>query len=177
MRTKWWYSGRYQEVVDYFRDLICFVQVGSKDDYHPRLKNVIDLVGETSIRDLVSLVYSCDGALTPTSFLMHLTAAVRNTDGALKPCVVVNGGREASHWEAYPGHQFLHTIGALHCCQSGGCWKSHVPSGDNSVDGGSMVDSEQNCSNVFNGYPKCMDLISVDHVVSAIELFLSKDSH
>ncbi|HVA46385.1 MAG TPA: hypothetical protein VNH11_08430 [Pirellulales bacterium] len=29
----------------------------------------------------------------------------------LRPCVVINGGREPPHWEQYPGHQFLHTIG------------------------------------------------------------------
>ncbi|OYV83437.1 MAG: hypothetical protein B7Z73_15970, partial [Planctomycetia bacterium 21-64-5] len=33
----------------------------------------------------------------------------------LRPCVVINGGREPPHWEQYPGHQFLHTIGALDC--------------------------------------------------------------
>lgn len=31
---------------------------------------------------------------------------------------------EPPHWEAYPHHQFLHTVGALPCCGDGGCWKS-----------------------------------------------------
>ena len=33
-----------------------------------------------------------------------------------RPCVVVAGGREPAHWEAYPDHQFIHNNGALRCC-------------------------------------------------------------
>ena len=39
-------------------------------------------------------------------------------------CVVIAGGREPAHWEAYPNHQFLSTNGTLSCCLQGGCWKS-----------------------------------------------------
>jgi hypothetical protein len=39
----------------------------------------------------------------------------------------------ASQWEAYPGHQFIHTIGVLPCCRLGGCWKFRtIPPGDKS---------------------------------------------
>jgi hypothetical protein len=45
--------------------------------------------------------------------------------------VVVAGGREPVQWEAYPTHQFLHTVGLLPCCAGGGCWRSRtVPLGD-----------------------------------------------
>jgi hypothetical protein len=40
--------------------------------------------------------------------------------------VIVAGGREPSQWEAYPHHQYLHTNGALRCCDKGGCWKSRT---------------------------------------------------
>jgi hypothetical protein len=59
---------------------------------------------------------------------MHLAAAVEVPPGMPKnrPCVVVAGGREPPHWEAYPHHQFLHRAGSLLCCDDGGCWKSRV---------------------------------------------------
>jgi hypothetical protein len=56
---------------------------------------------------------------------MHMAAAFD------KPCVVIAGGREPPHWEMYPGHQFLHTIGQIDCCRHHGCWKARVqPTGD-----------------------------------------------
>ena len=38
--------------------------------------------------------------------------------------MVVAGGREPPHWEAYPHHQFIHVNGDLSCCDAGGCWKA-----------------------------------------------------
>jgi hypothetical protein len=71
---------------------------------------------------------------------MHLAAAVevRGKCEAYprgmprnRPCVVIAGGREPAQWEAYPHHQYIHTNGALRCCDNGGCWKSRtVPLGD-----------------------------------------------
>lgn len=40
---KWWDAKRYQQTVDYFKDLIRFVQVGEDKHHHPPLQNVIDL--------------------------------------------------------------------------------------------------------------------------------------
>ena len=37
-----------------------------------------------------------------------------------RPCVVVAGGREPLHWEAYPQHQYIHTLGVLTCCAESG---------------------------------------------------------
>jgi hypothetical protein len=64
---------------------------------------------------------------------MHLAAAVETRPIAhpSRPCIVVAGGRESPNWEAYPTHQFLHTVGVLPCCATGGCWRSRtLPLGD-----------------------------------------------
>ncbi len=144
---KWWSHDRFQAVVDHFKNRILFVQVGESGHEHPPLKGVLDLRGQTDLRQLVRLVYHAQGILCPVTLLMHLSAAVETREGMPKnrPCVVVAGGREPAQWEAYPHHQFIHTNGALHCCDNGGCWKSRVaPLGD-----GDEKDKEENlCINV-----------------------------
>ena len=130
---KWWHFRRFQAVIDRFRDQIVFVQVGEAGHYHPPLEGVIDLRGKTTLRQLIHLVFRAQGVLCPVTLLMHLAAAVESGPGVPpeRPCVVVAGGREAPHWEAYPAHQFIHTVGALACCARGGCWRSRVmPLGD-----------------------------------------------
>ncbi|MBL9171181.1 MAG: hypothetical protein JNN07_25845 [Verrucomicrobiales bacterium] len=167
---KWWDSARYQEVVDQLQGKVQFVQLGQAGHHHPKLRGTIDLRGRTSIRDLVRLVYGCQGVLCGVTGLMHLAAAVptrRLADG-LRPCVVVAGGREPSHWEAYPGHEFLHTIGQLPCCAAGGCWRSRtVPLGD-----GDGRDRRSNrCVDVVEGLPHCMHLITAREVVGRVQRF------
>ena len=167
---KWWDAARYQEVVDHFRGRIQFVQVGDAAHYHPNLRGVIDLRGRTSVRELVRLVHHAEGVLCGVTGLMHLAAAVPVPRGrySVRPCVVVAGGRESPHWEAYPGHQFIHTVGALSCCASGGCWKARtVPLGD----GDERDDPERLCVNVRRGLPRCMDMIGSGEVVRRIEAY------
>jgi len=166
---KWWGRRRWQEVVDHFRDRILFVQVGEKGHYHPPLKGVLDLRGKTSLRDLVRLVHYSDGIVCPVTLLMHLAAAVPRPAGVkrLRPCIVVAGGREPAHWEQYPGHQFIHTIGQLDCCAHGGCWKARTaPLGD-----GSPLDQPGSlCRDITpGGLPRCMDMISSEHVCQLIQ--------
>ena len=114
----------------------------------PAAGGVIDLRGRTDLRQLVRLVYHAQGVVCPVTSLMHLAAAVpvkaarpsgpqtpvggsRHPAPKNRPCVVVAGGREPPHWEAYPHHQFIHTNGQLLCCDHGGCWKARtVPLGD-----------------------------------------------
>lgn len=130
---KWWSHSRFQEVVDHFQDRILFAQVGEKGHEHPPLRGVLDLRGKTNLRQLIQLVYHSQGVLCPVTLLMHLAAAVETKPGMPKnrPCVVVAGGREPMQWEAYPHHQYIHTNGALMCCDNGGCWRSRtVPLGD-----------------------------------------------
>lgn len=167
---KWWHRRRWQEVVDHYRDRLLFVQVGEKGHYHPPLKGVLDFRGKTTLRDLIRLVYHADGVVCPVTLHMHLAAAVPLPPGRkrLRSCVVIAGGREPAHWEQYPGHHFLHTIGALECCATGGCWKARtVALGD-----GSPLDEPENlCSALSDsGLPYCMHMIDAEQVYSRIEV-------
>lgn len=74
--AKQWSHHRFQQVVDAFQDKLTFVQIGHEADLHPKLNNVISLVGKTSIRELIRVCYRSAGVLTPVSFPMHLAAAV-----------------------------------------------------------------------------------------------------
>ncbi len=166
---KWWHRRRWQEVVDTFRDRLLFVQVGEKGHYHPPLKGVLDLRGKTTLRELIHLVHHADGIVCPVTMHMHLAAAVPlpETRKRLRHCIVIAGGREPAHWEQYPGHHYLHTIGQLDCCATGGCWKSRtVPLGD-----GSPLDKPESlCRDVTpGGMPRCMEMISVRRVCELIE--------
>jgi ADP-heptose:LPS heptosyltransferase len=169
---KWWNFRRWQAVVDHFRGRLLFVQVGKGGDYHPPLKSVVDLRGRTSLREMVLLTRHAEGVLCPVTFSMHLAAAVplAHRSSGERPCVVVAGGRESPHWEAYPAHQFLHTVGALSCCDTGGCWRSRVaPLGD----GDNKDGAEHLCVDVVRGLPRCMDLITPEQVAERIEYYLA----
>jgi len=194
--AKHWEVARFQELVDRTPD-ITWVQIGANTDkknphFHPELKgdNVINLIGKTTIRQLIRLVYHSAGIVTPVSFPMHLATAVpmhpryrRNT----RPCVVIAGGREPVMWEAYSTHQFLHTCGMLPCCSHGGCWKSRVmPLGDG--DDKDYDDEHQTPSGQKHKItrlcempvvsesgqiiPKCLDMITVDMVEKAVRGYL-----
>jgi ADP-heptose:LPS heptosyltransferase len=169
---KWWDGSRYQEVVDYFSGRIQFVQVGDLAHYHPPLRGVVDLRGRTPMRELLRLVYHAQGVLCGVTGLMHLASAVPVLDRhwPLRPCVVIAGGREPAHWEAYPGHQLIHTIGALPCCAADGCWKSRTaPLGD----GDEKDRPEELCQKVHGGLPRCMELITSAEVVRRMETYFA----
>jgi ADP-heptose:LPS heptosyltransferase len=169
---KWWQTERYQKVVDHFRGRIVFAQVGEFGHHHPRLEGVIDLRGQTNLRELVRLVYHSQGVLCSVTALMHLAAAVE-TKGSTprdRPCVVVAGGREPVHWEAYPGHQFIHTNGALPCCATGGCWKDRVVP---LRDGDKRDRPDHLCVDVVDQLPRCMDMISPEEIIRRVELYYS----
>lgn len=167
--VKWWSTERFQKVVTALRGRVLFVQVGHQDHHHPPLQNVIDLRGQTSLRDLVLLIHHSQGVLSPVTAAMHLAAAVPVVAGAptRRPCVVVAGGREPPHWESYPNHQFIHTVGMLTCCETGGCWRKRtVPLND-----GDKRDLPENlCLQVEEGpLPRCMAMITPEDVVRRIE--------
>lgn len=173
--AKWWDPASYQAVVDHLRGRVHFVQCGAAGDWHPRLAGVTDLVGKTDLRELVRLVYHADGVLCPVTLAMHLAAAVPMKPGGPKrrPCVVVAGGREPPHWEAYPHHQYIHTVGSLACCEEGGCWRSRCQT----VGDGDVKDRYQLCEqpvqveeNLRIG--RCMATISPEDVVRRIEWYL-----
>ncbi len=165
---KWWDARRYQDVVDHFRGRIEFVQVGESHHNHPPIDGAVDLRGATSLRELVRLMYHAQGVVSAVSLLMHLAAAVETPPGMPRnrPCVVVAGGREPPHFTAYPHHQFIHTVGALRCCDDGGCWKSRtLPLGD-----GDPKDQEL-CVDPVGSLPRCMDMITADEVIRRIETY------
>ncbi len=169
LSIKWWSPERYQEVVDHFRGRIRFVQIGRIGEHHFALNGVTDLRGKTDLRQLIQLIYHADGVLCPVTCAMHITAALEPKFGPResRKCVVIGGGREPAHWEAYPGHQYLHTIGSLPCCRTGGCWRSRtLPLGDGTI----YDDAHRLCRDVTeSSLPRCMDLISAGDVVRRIE--------
>lgn len=167
--VKWWSHPRMQEVIDRFRDKILFVQTGQPGAFHPPLDGVIDLRGKTSFRELVRLVYHADGVLCPITMLMHLASAVEDRPGRARGCVTIAGGREPVTWPSYPHHQFLHTVGALKCCERGGCWKSRVAHLNDAHD---CDNSEALCSDVTReSLPRCMDMISTRRVCESINFY------
>lgn len=198
---KWWDPARWQQVVDHFRGRIFFVQIGEGSHHHPPLRGVLDFRGKTHLRQLVRLMYHAQGVVCPVTLAMHLAAAVEVKGGKPKnrPCVVVAGGREPAQWEAYPHHQFIHTNGALFCCDQGGCWKSRtVALGDGDEKDRKLcldvVDLDSGCrlpgarwsapveavnptakvaapEGQRRFLPRCMDLIEADEVIRRIELY------
>ncbi len=168
---KWWHYRRYQQVVDALCNEVLFVQVGESGHFHPQLSGTVDLIGKTALRELIVLMAHAQGVLCPVTFLMHLAAAVPNIDESPshRAGVIVAGGREPPHWEAYPWHQFIHNVGALPCCREGGCWRSRtVPIADADDD---RNDPSQLCVDVRDGLPHCMDMIRPDEVVSKIRTY------
>ena len=180
--AKWWDPARCQAVVDHFRDRLLFVQCGAAgNDHHVHtpLKGVIDLVGQTNLRQMARLMYHADGVICPVTMFMHLAAAVETKPGRPRnrPCVVVAGGREPTHWEAYPHHQYLQRLGCLPCCDSGGCWKSRtVPLGDGAKQDSSLcLYPVKTPTGVV--LPKCLDMITPAHVIDAVEQYLQFEKY
>ena len=170
--TKWWARSRYQEVVDALWGRVLFVRLGARDDFHPPLRGVFDLVGRTSLRDCIQLCHHAQGVVCPLAALMLMIAATPDLEGrrGARPAVVLAGGREPAHWVSYPGHHVLHSIGALPCCATEACWRSRVvPLGD----GTAFDQAGQLCLDVVGALPRCMDRIEATEVVGRIEAALS----
>jgi ADP-heptose:LPS heptosyltransferase len=153
---------------------VAVVQCGEAGHWHPPLRGVVNLVGRTTLREFIRLMHHADGVLCPVTLAMHLAAAVPVKPGwpPLRPCVVVAGGREPAHWEAYPGHQFLSNVGTLPCCAAGGCWKSRCQR----VGDGNEKDRTNLCElpvPIARGLhiPRCMHLITAADVIRRIEIY------
>ena len=187
---KWDYTAKWpnvkvlQDVVHHYMGKVVFVQAGDKGNWQPPLSNCINVIGQTDIRQLIRLIYHSTGVITPVNGIMHLAAAVPfpHGGGTSRPCVVIAGAREPTHWEAYPTHRFLSTQGALPCCNPSACWKSRcTPVGDKD---GKDADP---CTNYVEydaprcetarqqpekiRIPKCIDMISADDVIRAIDSY------
>ena len=168
--AKWWSTERYQQVVNHFKDRIRFVQIGEGGHHHPALEGVINLVGKTSLRELILLMHHAQGVLTPVSLPMHLAAAVETPAGMPpnRPCVVIAGGREPVTWEAYGHHQYIHTVGSLNCCKEGGCWKARTK---RLGDGSPWDRPDQICVDAVGDLPRCLHMITVEEVCRRIEQY------
>ena len=189
-QTKIWDQVYWQQVIDGTRDQIRWVQCGGGSSNHirhiPKQGIYVNMIAKTGLRKLMRLIYHADGVACVVTLAMHLAAAFN------KPCVVIAGGREAWWWEAYneenrlanmqvgypdwrppPSddfvpHRYLHTIGDLPCCKSGGCWKSKVrPRNANGVlPKGSVCQRPVFQNNEL--IPECKAMIKPDRVIDSI---------
>lgn len=179
--TKWWSQTRYQEVVDRLRGYgLQFVQEGAVKRLcmHPPLERVLNVVGLTSIRDMIVNIYHAEGVICGITFPMHVAAALK------RPCVVMAGGREEPWWESYDRvynnafgtscspvlvpHKYLHTFGQLRCCQHKGCWKQRVHKlNDRSRHDNSLCEKPVPAE-AGQVVPECLDLINTDMVIEAV---------
>lgn len=174
--AKAWDFDRYQKIIDSCPD-ITFVQIGHKTHIHPRLfgDNLINLVGQTDLRQLVRLVYNSFGVITPISLPMMLAYGIdahpRFKRGS-RACIVIAGGREPNHWQQGPNQHFLHTCGMLDCCDFGGCWKSRIIAlGDGDEKDKSLCSKPVKLKN-NQTISKCMDMISENDVISIIRKYM-----
>ena len=180
--AKWWNPTYYQQVVDHFKGKIVFVQCGEKNHFHPPVKNTINLIGKTNLRQYIRLMYHSIGVISPVTFAMHLAVGTGNPHGLKnRPAIVLAGGREPAQWEQYPHHRFLSNNGSLPCCDNGGCWKSRcttVGDGDSKdtnelclfpIDTGFKTSVNGSDKNVI--VPKCLNMIKPHHVIEAIESY------
>jgi ADP-heptose:LPS heptosyltransferase len=171
--NKFWEFSRFQEVVDRTSDRIAWIQIGASNHLHRPLENVVNLVGKTTHRQLISLMYRADGVLTPVSYPMHLsTMQWKDHPNEHRPCVVIAGSREPSVWEQYTCHQYIHNCGILKCSKNGACWKSRIAR----LNDGSRQDMSLCVNPVMTKsgqvIPRCLDIITVDEVVRRICLYL-----
>ena len=153
-KTKWWWPEAWTKVVKLCKN-IQFVQIGKQDKkdtgagqaLHKKIqsKNVIHKIDQTSMRDVIRLVYQSVGTLSVVTTIMHLAAAFD------KHCCVVAGGHEPWWWEKYPGHDYFHNIGQLDCCRLGGCWKKECEN-----------QNEQ-------GHQKCLELLDPQKIADTIQ--------
>jgi ADP-heptose:LPS heptosyltransferase len=172
--AKWWSPHRCQQIIDHYAGRIKFIQVGSASHHHPPLERCVNMVGKTTLRHAIELVYHCDGIICPVTMFMHLAAAVPQRPGKRpnRPCVVLGGGREAPHWYQYPGHTVLHTIRMLRCCDHGGCWRCRtVKLNDGNKKDGSLCIAPV-VTPQGETLPRCMDMITAQDVIRAVERYL-----
>ncbi len=180
LTTKHWAWSSYQEVASGLRRMgLGVVQLGRKarGHLHAPLRDTIDLVGQTSLRQMLCIIAGAEGVICPITAAMHMAA------GLEKPCVVIAGGREEPWWEWYGGnwsnfgkealpvnvpHRFLHTLGKLPCCETRGCWQKMVV--------GNRVQGERICKLPIFTEPnqplaKCMTMITPDEVLNAVKSY------
>lgn len=75
-----------------------FAQIGGREgrDLSTDLRGVLDMRGQTTLRDLMVMAYGCDGIISPPSCITSIGAAFN------KPQICVNAGREPDALTDYP---------------------------------------------------------------------------
>lgn len=139
----------WQEVADELKNNIQIVQVGSNSDVHPELDGVFSLVGETSLRELIQVIYRSEGTIGPISAQFVLSTAFN------KPSVIIAGGKEPPRWQMYNYHRYLSVSGCLLCCANGGCWTAKF----------------QDCKSRVGNIPRCFAMISPQEVARNVLLY------
>lgn len=191
--VKIWPRGYWQELVHRLaeRGIAC-VQVGRTRSSMPPahihfpLEGVYSTLDRAPIRELIRIIHHADGVVCGVTLMHHLAAALE------RPCVVLGGGREAAHWEAYardnpglPGaehlkvsQRFLHTHGLLDCRPDlrgggrpdGGCWKNWTTALDMRADG--KDEPQKLCRYPEHAgphsCPRCMAMITPQLVESSV---------
>jgi ADP-heptose:LPS heptosyltransferase len=160
-----WYP-YYQEIVDQLRGKIHFVQCGGGgNDFHEPLNGVTNLVGRSTIREFLQLIYHAEGVLSPITFAMHANAAL---DKPKKRGVVICGGAEDVSLTHYPHNTYLGNVGSLDCCKAVACWRTKVHDDVNIP-----VLEDKRCLQRIQirqtPFAKCMTMIPPDQVCAAIE--------
>jgi len=157
---KQWGFDNWQELVNLLSDRIQFVQVGERSGghEHKQLKNTLNLVGQTDLRQMIRLGYHAQGCICHVTFHMHLMAAFQ------KPCVIIAGGREPRRWEAYPNHRYINMNGCLECCSYDGCWQS----GNMEINEKSGETENKKCKQLVGGRPKCFQMIKPEKAAEEI---------
>lgn len=136
----------WQEVCDLLKNKIQIIQVGAANDHHPVIDGVWNLVGKTTVREWIQLIYRSDGTIGPLSAQFLCAAAF------VKPSVIIAAGKEPSTWQRFNYQRYLDVIGCLPCCRENGCWKAKY----------------EDCSNRVGGIPRCFSMISPEDVAKAV---------
>jgi len=146
---------RYQESVDllneYFKGKVKIIQIGHETHIHPELKGVLNLVGKTSLREYIRLIYWAHGTIGPISMQMVISAAFE------QPSVCIFGGKEGIKWQKYPHIKYLDTIGCLDCCKWDGCWL-----------GGEKGECKDLAKTDKGEVPRCFEMIKPYMVADAV---------
>lgn len=172
-RWGWW---NFQKVVDATPDLN-WVQIGHDDGGkwhdHPRLKGTMDMVGRTSLRELMRVIKYARVLVCGVTLMMWIASAFKTRS------VIITGGREPSFFLNLPNQIYHDTTRELSCGRDGrGCWNSRTQL----LHDGFFLDKPWTvCTNQYNfpdgldvKTPKCMQLISPDEVVDSVRRQLSR---
>jgi hypothetical protein len=157
--------------------------VGSERDdrgrhTHARLTGVTNLIGKTTIRELIVLIYHARGVLT------GLTLPFMIAQAFWKPMVILAGSRESYCWQATTRDNpalsgrhalikrepvFLHTAGSRPCARPEGCWTCQIvpPHRDSAFPPGFLCQSPEVDS---TGQPVtgCLLAIAPERVAAAV---------